>query len=73
MPNTTPVLPTARPALSINILLFDAFSNMVLACLLEPLRMVRDDTGAAVRWTILTHGDGPLKSSSGLTIAPDLP
>jgi len=68
-----PILPVAQPSLSINILLFDAFSNMLLACLLEPLRVVRDDTGAAVKWTILTHGDAPLKSSSGLTIAPDQP
>lgn len=68
-----PILPTVRPSLCINILLFDAFSNMLLACLLEPLRVVRDDTGAAVQWTILTHGDAPLKSSSGLTIAPDRP
>ena len=68
-----PILPTAHASLSVNILLFEAFSNMLLACLLEPLRVVRDDTGAAVRWTVLTHGDAPLKSSSGLTIAPDLP
>ncbi len=41
-----PILPTVRPSLAINILLFDAFPNMLLACLLEPLRVVRDDTGA---------------------------
>jgi AraC family transcriptional regulator, glycine betaine-responsive activator len=69
----TLILPTPQPSFSINILLFEAFSNMLLACLLEPLRVVRDDTGAAVQWTILTHGDAALKSSSGLTITPDLP
>jgi len=58
-------------SLSISILLFDAFSNMVLACLLEPLRVVRDQTGADIRWSILTEGDRVLSSSSGLTVAPE--
>jgi len=59
--------------LTVNILLFDAYSNMLLACLLEPLRVVRDAARADISWKILTHGDRPLRSSSGLTIAPDLP
>ncbi|MEY8843183.1 AraC family transcriptional regulator, partial [Cribrihabitans sp. XS_ASV171] len=46
-------------------------SNMVLACLLEPLRVVRDEHGAAITWTILTPQDGPVRSSSGLALAPD--
>ena len=56
--------------LSISVLLFDAFSNMVLACLLEPLRVVRDQTGADISWTILTESDGIVTSSSGLSITP---
>jgi hypothetical protein len=30
----------------VSVFLCNAFSNMVLACLLEPLRVVRDQTGA---------------------------
>jgi len=55
--------------LDVSILLCDAFSNMVLACLLEPLRVVRDQTGADIRWHILTETDDVLASSSGLTIS----
>ena len=57
--------------LRIDILLFEAFSNMVLGCLLEPLRVVRDEHGVAITWTILTPHDGPVRSSSGLSLAPD--
>ncbi|MCE8517156.1 DJ-1/PfpI family protein [Ruegeria pomeroyi] len=57
--------------LRINFLLFEAFSNMVLACLLEPLRVVRDEHGADIVWTILTPRDGPVRSSSGLSLAPE--
>ena len=61
------------PPLDVSILLYDAFSNMVLACLLEPLRVVRDQTGADIRWRILTEGDGVVTSSSGLTVSPEAP
>jgi AraC family transcriptional regulator, glycine betaine-responsive activator len=61
------------PRLTVNILLFEAYSNMLLACLLEPLRVVRDAARADITWKILTHGDRPLRSSSGLTITPDMP
>lgn len=59
--------------MTVNNILFDTFSNMLLACLLEPLRVVRDDLGGSVHWTIMTHGDSPLNSSSGLQITPDIP
>jgi len=59
--------------LNVNILLFDAFSNMVLACLLEPLRVVRDQSGHDIHWTIMTDGDRTLKSSSGISVTPDGP
>lgn len=45
---------------------------MVLACLLEPLRVVRDQTGANIRWSILTDGDRAVSSSSGLSISPEM-
>jgi len=67
------ILPNPAPVLRINILLFEAFSNMVLACLLEPMRVVRDEHGAAITWTLLTLHDGPVRSSSGLSLAPDSP
>ncbi len=59
-------------SLSVSILLFDVFSNMALACLLEPLRVARDQTGADIRWTILTEGDQVVSSSSGLAVAPQM-
>lgn len=68
-----PILPNPKQKLRINILLFEAFSNMILACLLEPLRVVRDEHGAGIHWTILTPQDGPVRSSSGLSLAPDRP
>ena len=66
-----PILPTHPNCFQVNILLCDAYSNMVLACLLEPLRVVRDELGAQINWTYFAVGDQPLRSSSGMTIAPD--
>lgn len=57
--------------LDVTVLLFDGFSNMVLSCLLEPLRAVRDQTHAEIGWSVVTPGDRPAISSSGLKIAPD--
>lgn len=55
----------------VSFLLFDGFSGMVLSCLLEPLRAVRDRGQSAVTWQILTPDNRPVSSSSGLFIAPD--
>ncbi|SMO46608.1 GlxA family transcriptional regulator [Paracoccus laeviglucosivorans] len=55
----------------VGFLLFDGFSNMVLSCLLEPLRAVRDQAGIDIRWQVLTPEGGPVRSSSGLAVAPD--
>lgn len=53
-------------------LLFDGFSNMVLANALEPLRDVKMQAlGHDVDWTITSLNGQPVKSSSGLSIAPD--
>ena len=57
----------------VTFLLFDGFSNMVLSCLLEPLRAVRDQAQADVSWRIVTPDDAPAASSSGLSIAVDTP
>jgi len=58
-------------SLKVSILLSEAFSNIVLACLLEPLRVVRDSLDADISWSILTHDDEPVTSSSGLRTEPD--
>jgi len=60
-------------SINISVFLCDAFSNMVLACLLEPLRVVRDQTGADISWSILTDGDRAVTSSSGLSVSPEMP
>lgn len=60
-------------SIRVSVFLCDAFSNMVLACLLEPLRVVRDQTGADIRWNILTDGDRAVSSSSGLSVSPEMP
>ncbi|WP_425406174.1 GlxA family transcriptional regulator [Hwanghaeella sp.] len=54
----------------ISFILFNKFSNMALACLLEPLRVARDQSGADIRWSIFTEDDRVVTSSSGLTVSP---
>lgn len=65
------ILPNTQKALRINVLLFEAFSNMLLACLLEPMRVVRDEHAADITWTVLTPHDETVHSSSGLPHTPD--
>ncbi|CAM3116840.1 Transcriptional regulator GlxA family, contains an amidase domain and an AraC-type DNA-binding HTH domain [Paracoccus aminovorans] len=55
----------------VGFLLFEGFSNMVLSCLLEPLRAVRDQAEIDIRWQVLTPDGRPVRSSSGLSVAPD--
>lgn len=45
---------------------------MVLACLLDPLRVVRDQMGADTRWRILTDDDLIVTRSNGLTVSPEM-
>ena len=53
-------------------LLFDGFSNMVLASAMEPLRDVRMNSGQEVAgWRVSTLDGAPVTSSSGLQITPD--
>ena len=53
-------------------LLFEGFSNMVLASALEPLRDVSlRGVEARLSWRITTLDGGPVRSSSGLTVIPD--
>ncbi len=58
-------------SLKVTILLSEAFSNIVFACLLEPLRVVRDNLNADISWSILTHDDAPVTSSSGIRVEPN--
>ena len=67
----TQIRPKDVVSFRINVLVFEAFSNMILACLLEPFRVVRDGHGANIVWNLLTPHDAPLQSSSGLTLTPD--
>lgn len=66
MPSTTP--------LRILFVLFDGFSNMVLASAVEPLRAARDLTAAApITWHLATLDGRPARSSSGMEVSPDTP
>lgn len=53
-------------------LLFDGFSNLVLASAMEPLRdvSVRAYAGA-LAWRVSSFDGQPVRSSSGLSVAPD--
>ncbi|WP_371168955.1 GlxA family transcriptional regulator [Aliiroseovarius sp. 2305UL8-7] len=55
----------------ISFLLFDRFSNLALANLLEPLRAANTLLGNdAYQWQIVTPDDGVARTSSGLPIMP---
>lgn len=69
LPKSCPYLP--MPDFNVTILLSGSFSNMVLACLLEPLRVVRDRAGAGICWKIATEADTEVSSSSGIKVSPD--
>lgn len=60
-------------AFNLTFLLFDGFSNMVLASAIEPLRAARDLSGRRVfSWQTATLDGAPARASSGLTIGVDL-
>lgn len=53
-------------------LLFNGFSNMVLASAIEPLRVARDYAGSDMfSWSLLTPDGRDVKSSSGLMVRAD--
>ncbi|MDB6179280.1 GlxA family transcriptional regulator [Paracoccus sp. Z330] len=54
------------------VLLFDGFSNFVLSSLIEPLRAVHDHGYPDLSWCVVTPDDGPVRSSSGLRVLPDI-
>ena len=58
--------------ISVDILLFDRFSNYCLANLLEPFRAANDLAGRHIfDWRILSLEGRSVVSSSGLNIVPD--
>lgn len=60
-------------AFHLTFLLFDGFSNMVLANAIEPLRAARDLSGKRLfSWQIASAGGGAVTSSSGLRVAADV-
>lgn len=56
--------------MQVTFLLLEGYSNFVLACLLEPLRMLRERYRHDVGWRIVTVNDSQVSSSSGLTLTP---
>ncbi|MBY6069146.1 GlxA family transcriptional regulator [Leisingera aquaemixtae] len=62
----------SKPPPIFEFLLFDGFSNMVLASAMEPLRDVRMNSGQEMAgWRVSTLDGAPVTSSSGLQITPD--
>lgn len=59
--------------MKVTFLLLDGFSNLVLSCLLEPLRMLHDLYQEDVEWGIVTPNDAPVASSSNLLLSPTVP
>ena len=60
--------------LNLTFLLFDGFSNMVLASAIEPLRAARDLSGRRLfSWQTASLSGQAVRSSSGLVVAVDLP
>lgn len=60
--------------LTFHFLLFDGFSNLVLASALEPLRAARDlATGPDITWQLTSPDRNPVLSSSDIRIQPDNP
>jgi AraC family carnitine catabolism transcriptional activator len=65
-------IPHPNP-ITINILLFDRFSNMCLANCLEPLRAANTILGKDIyRWHFLTCDGAAVQSSSSLPITPEM-
>jgi len=53
-------------------LIFDGFSNFILASAIEPLRVARDSVaGAGFSWQLLSIDGGDVRSSSGLKLRCD--
>ena len=64
-------MPPIKP-FQILVVLFDGFSNMVLASAIEPLRAARDlSTRAPITWRLATLDGLPARSSSGIDVSPD--
>nr|WP_272211362.1 AraC family transcriptional regulator [Marinicella sp. W31]MDC2877253.1 AraC family transcriptional regulator [Marinicella sp. W31] len=57
--------------MNVTFLLFDGFSNLVLSCLLEPLRMVHDLYQEDIRWHVVSPDNAPVESSSQLLFTPN--
>ncbi|WP_321503950.1 helix-turn-helix domain-containing protein [Breoghania sp.] len=57
--------------MKVTFLLFEGFSNLVLSCLLEPIRMLRELYQDEIEWRVVTPTDGPVPSSSNLHLTPN--
>jgi len=63
--------PPSEHTETIDILLFDEFSNYCLANAVEPMRVVNRFLGRdAYKWSLLTLDGQPVKSSAGMPVTP---
>ncbi|MCH2163629.1 MAG: GlxA family transcriptional regulator [Marinovum sp.] len=70
---TPRALPITPMFMQITFCLYPRFSNHCLANALEPLRAANDLSGKPLyRWTIVSPIGAPVRSSSGIEIAPDM-
>ncbi|WP_298858525.1 GlxA family transcriptional regulator [uncultured Paracoccus sp.] len=71
-PYNLPMSP--KSPMHLTFLLFDGFSNMVLASAIEPLRAARDLSGRRLfSWQLASPDGGAVRSSSRMAVAVDLP
>ncbi|WP_417804544.1 GlxA family transcriptional regulator [Thalassospira lucentensis] len=56
----------------VTFLLLEGYSNFVLSCLLEPLRMIHEQYQEDITWQIITADDQVVLSSSGLRLLPSI-
>ena len=57
--------------MKVTYLLLDGFSNLILSCLLEPLRVVEEQYGEGISWRMVTVDDEPARTSSDLYFLPN--
>jgi transcriptional regulator GlxA family with amidase domain len=63
--------PHNKPTQTIEVLLFEQFSNYCLANAIEPLRAANTLSGRTLyKWEFTTIDGGPVQSSSGLPVSP---
>ncbi len=63
---------SSETPMSLGILIFPGFPMACLTSCIEPLRAANEISGKdAFRWTVIAEQDGPVRSSAGVSFAPD--